>query len=48
MIVKKTYEIFRAKYEKKPSIESKFPDYDWKTIYKSVNNKKFSSDIRSI
>ena len=46
---KKTYEIFRKKYEKKPNCEAEDIKnlYDWKNVYTSVISKKFCSEIRS-
>ena len=45
-ISKKTYEIFRKSYEKKPICETFEKKLDWKNIYKKINNKKFNSDLR--
>ena len=46
---KKTYELFRKKYEKKPNCEIEDINslYDWKNVYKSVISKKFCSEVRS-
>ena len=46
---KKTYEIYRKKYEEKPTcqVESSNTLLDWKSVYERINNKKFCSEIRS-
>ena len=43
---KKTYEKFRQYYEVKPKCETEERDFEWKKIYKNLNNNKLNSDLR--
>ena len=43
---KKTYEIYRVQYEKKPNCELNDNSLEWKKIYENINNKKLNSDLR--
>ena len=43
---KKTYEVFRVKYEKSPNCEKSGESFEWKKIYKNINNKKLNPELR--
>jgi hypothetical protein len=45
---KKTYEIFRSKYEKRPKCESNRLILNWEEVYEKTLNKNYDSFIRTL
>jgi hypothetical protein len=43
---KKVYEIFRAKYEKRPNCENDLVNVNWKEVYGNVLNKNPNANLR--